>query len=157
MPVDVRQAVVSDAPAVAEMVGELLGEIMAATATKSFLFSQSATEDRLRRWLDDGTYTVLLAQQDQVTVAFLALTETRALYAEGAFGSIPELYVRPAFRSAGLGTALLAAAKEVAGRRGWKRLEVTTPPLPEFDRTLAFYQRQGFGITGGRKMKLQVS
>jgi GNAT superfamily N-acetyltransferase len=157
MPVDVRQAVVSDAPVVAEMVGELLREIMSATAATSFRFSQPATEDRLRGWLDAGAYTVLLAEQDQVTVGFLALTETRALYAEGAFGTIPELYVKPAFRSSGLGTALLAAAKEVAGRRGWKRLEVTTPPLPEFNRTLAFYQRQGFGITGGRKMKLEVS
>jgi hypothetical protein len=30
---------------------------------------------------------------------------------------------------------------------------VTTPPLPQFDRTLAFYAKQGFAITGGRKLK----
>lgn len=34
------------------------------------------------------------------------------------------------------------------------RLEVTTPPLPQCDRTLAFYRREGFGISGGRKMKM---
>jgi len=37
---------------------------------------------------------------------------------------------------------------------GWTRLEVTTPPLPQFDKTLAFYTREGFSITGGRKLKV---
>jgi len=155
MSTDIDQAVASDAPAVAEMAGELLHEIMAATGTTSFRFSQSDTEARLRSWLVDGTYTVLLARQGPTAVGFLALIENRALYAEGAFGSIPELYVKLAFRSHGVGGALLAKAKEVAFGRGWRRLEVTTPPLPQFDRTLAFYQRQGFEISGGRKMKFE--
>ena len=137
------------------MVGELLHEIMVATGTTSFRFSQFDTEARLRSWLVDGTYTVLLARQGPAAIGFLALIENRALYAEGAFGSIPELYVKPPFRSHGVGAALLAKAREVAFRRGWRRLEVTTPPLPQFDRTLAFYQRHGFGISGGRKMKFE--
>ena len=156
MSTDVNQAIASDAPAVAEMVGELLHEIMAATGTKSFQFSQSDSEARLRSWLGDGTYTVLLARQGAAVVGFVALTENRALYAEGAFGSIPELYVKPAFRSHGVGAALLAHARQIASSRGWRRLEVTTPSLPQFDRTLCFYQRQGFSISGGRKMKLEV-
>jgi hypothetical protein len=40
--------------------------------------------------------------------------------------------------------------------KGWRRLEVTTPPLPQFDRTLALYQRDGFSISGGRKLKLEL-
>jgi hypothetical protein len=59
MSIDIKQAVASDIPAVAEMVGELLHEIMAATGTKSFQFSQFDSEARLRSWLGDGTYTVL--------------------------------------------------------------------------------------------------
>ena len=156
MPTDIKQAVASDAPAIAEMVGELLQEIMATTATRSFQFSQSGTEARLRRWLDDGTYTVLLAQQGSIAVGFLALTENRALYVEGSFGSIPELYVKPVFRSMGIGAALLGETRAVASCRDWKRLEVTTPPLPPFDRTFAFYRRHGFSISGGRKMKLEL-
>ena len=35
-------------------------------------------------------------------------------------------------------------------------LEVRTLPLPEFDRTLAFYQRAGFSISGGRKLKREL-
>ncbi|MBP8155162.1 MAG: GNAT family N-acetyltransferase, partial [Nitrospira sp.] len=102
------------------------------------------------------TYTVLLAYHAEKVAGFLALSESRALYAEGTFGSIPELYVRPAFRSCNVGTGLVAEAKNLSRARGWTRLEVTTPPLPQFDRTLAFYERQGFSISGGRKMKLSL-
>lgn len=47
----------------------------------------------------------------------------------------------------------MAEARALATTRDWRRLEVTTPPLPEFDRTLAFYEREGFSITGARKLK----
>ena len=157
MSLDIRQAISCDAPAIVELVGELLQEIMEASGTKAFRFSPSDTERRLRTWLAEGSYTVLLAQEGIAVVGFLALTEARALYAEGAFGTIPELYVRPAFRASRVGTTLLAEAKQVARSRGWTRLEVTTPPLPQFDRTLMFYERQGFSISGGRKMKLELA
>jgi hypothetical protein len=45
----------------------------------------------------------------------------------------------------------------VAGKGGWKRLEVTTPPLSLFERSLSFYTREGFSITGGRKLKLALA
>ena len=146
----------SDAPLVADLVGELLQEIMTAIGAKAFEFSRVETEARAQRWLADGTYTVLLAYHDEKVAGFLALSESRSLYAEGAFGTIPELYVRPAFRSCNVGTGLVAEAKKLSRARGWTRLEVTTPPLPQFDRTLAFYERQGFSISGGRKMKLSL-
>jgi len=86
---------------------------------------------------------------------FIALYESYALYAEGAFATIPELYVRPAYRANGLGLRLVQA-KSFGASRGWTRLEVTTPPLPQFDRTLAFYEREGFAISGGRKLKIAL-
>ena len=149
----ITQAQPSDAPIVAELVGELLREIMTAIDTQAFEFSQSDTEERARRWTLDRTYIVLLAHDQDGVVGCVTLTEARALCAEGAFGIIPELYVRPAFRSRTVGAMLLAEAKQVARLRRWTRLEVTTPPLPQFDRTLAFYERQGFSMSGGRKMK----
>jgi GNAT superfamily N-acetyltransferase len=83
--------------------------------------------------------------------------QSYALYTEGVYGTIPEFYVRPSHRSRGIGTALLAESKKVGQARGWRRLEVTTPPLPQFDRTLVFYQRQGFTISGGRKLKVDLT
>lgn len=154
MSIRLTQAQPADAPLVAELVGELLREIMTAIGIEAFEFSQVETEARARRWLVDGTYTVLLASHDEQVAGLLTLSESRALYAEGVFGIIPELYVRPAFRSHRVGATLLAEATNLAHIKQWTRLEVTTPPLPQFDRTLAFYERQGFTITGGRKMKL---
>lgn len=156
MSIRITQAQPSDAPLVAELIGELLQEIMTAIGATVFGFSHVETEARARRWLTDGTYTVLVAYHDEAAAGFLALSESHALYAAGAFGTIPELYVRPAFRSRKVGGTLVAEAKHLAGERGWSRLEVTTPPLPQFDRTMAFYERQGFSISGGRKMKLSL-
>ena len=156
MSIRITRARPSDAPLVAELVGALLHGIMAAIGTKAFKYSLADTEARARAWLTEGTYTVLLAYEDETVAGFLALVECRALYAEGTFGIVPELYVRPDRRSRGAGRYLIAEAKQVARSKGWTRLEVTTPPLPQFDRTLAFYERQGFSISGGRKMKVDL-
>jgi hypothetical protein len=51
----------------------------------------------------------------------------------------------------------MGEARRLGQSRGWRRLEVTTPSLPQFDRTMAFYQREGFTISGGRKLKLELS
>lgn len=146
-----------DADVIASMVGELLHEIMAAVSVKAFNFDHHDTEARARTWLSDGSYLALLARIGGVAVGCLALYQSYALYTEGIYGTIPEFYVRPSHRSQGIGTALIAESMKVAQARGWRRLEVTTPPLPQFNRTLAFYQRHGFSISGGRKMKLELS
>lgn len=148
----------NDAPIIAQMVGELLREIMALIGTKAFGFHQEEAEARARSWLRDGRYVVLLARDgaQPEPLGFLALYESYALYAEGSFGTIPELFVRPAYRSSGVGAILISEAKLVGQAKGWSRIEVTTPPLPQFDRTLAFYQQQGFSISGGRKLKVDL-
>lgn len=137
------------------MVGELLHEIMSTIGTPAFNFSLEETTTRLRDFIDQEKYFVFVARGGMSdAVGFVALYESHALYAEGAFGTIPELYVHPGFRSQSVGKALLEQAKSFALTRGWKRLEVTTPPLPQFDKTLAFYEREGFSIAGGRKLKV---
>jgi GNAT superfamily N-acetyltransferase len=151
--VSIRQADPADANNITFMVGELLGEIMAVIGEAAFHFDADDTRQRLEGFLANDTYTVFIAEQANTAIGFIALTECYALYTEGAFGIIPEFFVRPDFRSQQIGLALITQAKSYACERGWKRLEVTTPPLPEFDKTLAFYQREGFSIAGGRKMK----
>lgn len=154
--IDLAQS--DDAAVIAEMVGELLSEIMAMVGTNVFGYHREETEARARSWMRDGKYSVLLARDGMrhEPLGFLALYESFALYAEGSFGTIPEFFVRPAHRSSGVGTALLSEAKRVGQAKGWARLEVTTPPLPQFDRTMAFYEREGFSISGGRKLKLEL-
>ena len=150
----VERASIADAPTISVMVGELSQEIMDAIGVKAFNFDLAETTARTQEYLAREKYYVFLSRTNgEGAVGFVALYESYALYAEGAFGTIPELYVRPAYRSSGVGKRLLHRAKEFGLSRGWKRLEVTTPPLPQFERSLQFYEREGFAISGGRKLR----
>jgi GNAT superfamily N-acetyltransferase len=100
-----------------------------------------------------GRYGALVAWRGREPLGFAGFSESVALYAEGAFATIQEFYVHPDWRSRGIGAALIAAATRLAQERGWTRLELCTPPLPQFQRSLDFYAREGFEVTGGRKMK----
>ncbi len=155
--ISTRRATLGDVHAVAAMAGELLNEIMSTLGDQVFNFNLAATIDRLIDFIGDEKYVVFVAESlDAGPVGFIALVESHALYAEGAFGIIPELFVRPAFRSQAVGMLLVGQAKAYGESCGWPRLEVMTPPLPQFDKTLVFYEREGFAITGGRKLKLAL-
>ncbi len=152
--ITVESATSNDAHEIAVMVGELLNEIMNAIGVQTFNFDLEETVDRLRDFINREKYFVFVAREGKKAVGFLALYESHALYAEGSFGTIPEFYVRPEYRSNNVGFNLMTQAKSFGVSRGWKRLEVTTPPLPQFDKTLAFYEREGFAVAGGRKLRV---
>jgi GNAT superfamily N-acetyltransferase len=157
MNLTVQRATINDVHEVAVMVGELLNEIMSAIGIPAFNFSLEETTARLEDFIEREKYFVFVAHSgDSGPVGFIALSESHALYAEGTFGTIPELFVRPDFRSQNVGLRLVEQARTFGVSRGWKRLEVTTPPLPQFDNTLAFYEREGFAIAGGRKLKVAL-
>jgi GNAT superfamily N-acetyltransferase len=155
--IHIEKAGKDDAPTVAMMVGELLDEIMTATGTPAFNFNSEETTARVSDFIASGRYFVLIAR-DAVgrECGFVAVYESQALYAEGRFGTLPELYVRPQYRSQGVGRRLLAGVKAFAAEQGWSRIEVTTPPMPQFERTLAFYEREGFAVSGGRKLRVLI-
>ena len=68
------------------------------------------------------------------------------------FGILNELYVKPQFRSQGIGEKLMSYANQVKEIKGWSRLEVSTPEESKWKRTLNFYLKEGF-IQTGVKMK----
>jgi GNAT superfamily N-acetyltransferase len=153
----IQEASTSDAREIAALVGELLAEIMVAIGVQAFNFDLAQTTSRLHDFLNREKYFVFVARSENGdAVGFIALYESISLYAEGSFGTIPELYVRPENRANGLGLRLVSQARTFAASRGWTRLEVTTPPLPQFERTLEFYEREGFTVTGGRKLKVSL-
>lgn len=150
-----RKATTEDSRDIAIMVGELLNEIMTAMSVHAFNFNLDETIARLKDYILREKYFVFVALDDsEDPVGFIALTESHALYAEGVLGIIPEFYVRPGFRSQKVGSDLLAQAKLFGKARNWKRLEVTTPPLPQFEKSLAFYEHEGFAVSGGRKLRM---
>jgi GNAT superfamily N-acetyltransferase len=151
----IRRAIASDGPEITRLVGELLQEIMAAIGSRAFNFDVDETALRLLDFIQREKYFVFVARDVAAeALGFVTIYESHALYAEGSFGTIAELYVRPFCRSRQIGARLLDEAKAFGRARGWKRLEVTTPPLPHFDRTLSFYEREGFAVTGGPKLKI---
>ena len=78
----------------------------------------------------------------------ITLVENFAVYANGSYGIINEMYVRPDLRSTGLGKRLIETVKEYAKIRGWVRIDVTAPPGEKWRRTVGFYEREGFTFTG---------
>ena len=156
-PFSIQKTMPNDTRDVAIMVGELLLEIMNTIGVRVFHFDLDESTVRLKNFIEQEKYFVFAAKAGNgKPVGFIALYESYALYAEGVFGTIPELFVRPQFRSQNIGQQLLNQAKMFGNSRGWRRLEVTTPPLPQFDKTLAFYQKEGLAITGGRKLKVDL-
>ena len=157
MRIHIERAQPDDARVIAELEGELLHEIMAGAGV-AFGFDPVATERRARAWLTEDHSLMWLAKDGESghVVGFVAVYEAYALYAEGTFGTISELFVQPSHRSQGIGRTLVETVKRWAADCRWTRLEVTTPPLPSFGRTLSFYTRHGFSISGGHKMKATV-
>jgi len=150
----IRFALASDAAAIAVGVKALTDEIIARTGAPHFDVELAQIEADCRIFLENGRYAVYLAEDEAARcVGFAALCESQALYAGGRFGIIQEFYVATEMRSSGIGRRLLDSVAAYGVRQGWKRLEMCTPPLPEFDRTLMFYQANGFEVTGGRKMR----
>lgn len=96
----------------------------------------------------------LLAFDGDKPLGFIMLNQCAAIYAGGLFSEITELFVVPDQRSNGVAQKLLLAARDLGRARGWKRLEVGAPNQPQWQRSLQFYQREGFLVTGPRLRQL---
>ena len=131
----------------------LTNEIIERTGTKHFDVDVPLAIELCKNYVSNGLYSVIAAFDAGNIVGFGALCESHSLYAEGTFGIIQEFYVMPEYRSKEVGKGLIQEIIKFAKTNKWKRLELCTPPIPEFDRTVEFYQSNGFEITGGYKMK----
>ncbi len=155
MAVTIRQATPADAPEVARMVKALTDEIIEMIGHEHFDVDAQMSAVLGRDWIADGKYVAYIALDDTSgqTIGAATLCESRSLYAQGVFGIIQEFYVAKQWRSREVGAHLVAACVAHGRAAGWRRLELATPPLPEFARTVSFYKDNGFEPTGGRKMK----
>ena len=133
---------------------DLVDRLLTELSDGSSLFANS---DRARIVADVSAaadrWTAFLAVDGDAPIGVITTTEAVAVYAGGRYGVITELYVDPAFRSRGIGAQLVAAVRAKGESRGWPRIEVTAPPGTRWDRSVAFYEQNGFIFTG-RKLKL---
>lgn len=101
------------------------------------------------------SHFVFLAEDEGKAVGIITLSECFALYSGGNYGIINEMYVLPKHRSGNIGSLLIKKAKEIAVEKKWGRIDVTTPVEKRWERTKAFYLKQGFEFTG-EKLKFDL-
>ena len=148
-----REATIQDSDVVGALVIDLTTEISALTSSEQFDIDPEGTIQRCSELISAGHYSVIIGSQNNRPVAVATLAETYALYAGGKVGVIQEFYVVPELRSSGVGAMLIKEVKCFGRKQGWSCIELCTPPLPEFERTLNFYERNGLKPVGGRKMR----
>ena len=153
MKINFREAIITDAEIIGTLVVELTTEICEQTNVQHFDIDLSGTIQQCSELIRDGHYSAIIGVHKNKPVAVVTLTETHALYAGGKIGVIQEFYVSPEYRALGVGSMLIEQVQEYGKKHHWSFIELCTPPLPEFERTLNFYQKNGLIPVGGRKMR----
>lgn len=156
--IHIDQCSVDDYEVIDNLFKMLINEIIMNTTGDQSLFKVSETIEIYKQGLSQGLYRIFKATdlEIQKTIGFISICESFSLYADGSFGIIQELFVLKEYRSKNVGEKLLSQAVNYGKEKEWKRLEVCTPPLPEFERSFEFYAKNGFVITGGKKLKKQI-
>lgn len=99
-------------------------------------------------------YQVLAAKSDAGEIlGILTLSSAFAIYANGEYGVIDEMFVDPGHRSSGIGACLVREAMAIGRERGWTRIDVTAPESARWSRTRRFYESMGFEFTGPKLKK----
>lgn len=153
MEIKFREATVQDSEIIGSLVVDLTTEICELTKVQHFDIDLNGTIQRCHELIRDGHYSAIIGMYENKPIAVVTMTETYALYAGGKIGVIQEFYVSPDFRAAGVGSMLIEQVQEYGKKHNWSCIELCTPPLPEFERTLNFYQKNGLIPVGGRKMR----
>jgi GNAT superfamily N-acetyltransferase len=157
MKLEFTQATPDNAEIIGSLVVQLTQEICERTQTQHFIIDLHGTVQRCEELLSAGHYAAIIGWSENIPVAVATITETYALYAGGKIGVIQEFYVIPKFRCLGVGAMLIEQVKRYGQKREWSCIELCTPPLPEFERVLSFYQHNGLAPVGGRKMRQNLA
>lgn len=100
-------------------------------------------------------FWALVAVTNDEIVATLNINECAAIYTGGTFGEITEFFIKPDYRSKGIGARLIEMAKKFCAEHGWSTLEVGAPSPDAWQRTIDFYLENGFSTIGPR-LEVQI-
>lgn len=134
----VRAAAADDAARLGGLLSDFNAEFETPTPSAAELASQ------FRSILAESSVIALLAEgrDSGQPVGFALLTLRPTPYFDGPLAQLEELYVVPALRDRGIGTALLVAAVEGVRARGSREMHIG---VDEIDTdTRRFYERNGF-------------
>ena len=142
--VDVRTAL----PAELEIVVELAAAFY---TEEGFTTPVSELHHNLQVLLSCGSARVAVADSHSTPVGFAITTLSFGLE-QGLIAELEDLYVRPAYRRTGIGSALIDDSAHWARSRGCRALElVVAPNGTDIAHLLAYYARRGF-IDEGRRL-----
>ncbi len=127
----IREAELSDAPAIAGLLTEL-----GYPACTGFAHARIAAIAGRRR------ERILVAEQAGSVAGFLSLHCTPLMTESAPAGRVTALCIGAPFRSTGIGAQLLAEAERIARSWGCGKMEVTTSA--HRTRAHAFYEREGY-------------
>ncbi len=100
-------------------------------------------------------FAYVARDESDCIVGMITVAEAFAVYAGGHYGVINEMYVIPECRSQKIGRQLLDEVKKLAMRKKWNRIDVTAPTEERWQRTVKFYETQGF-VYAGPKLKYNL-
>ena len=144
----IRIATPADYDAVGRLTWDLIHELSPEWTAERSKVSFVETSNRLLS--ESINFWALVAEFNDEIIATLNINECAAIYAGGAFGEISEFYIKPEFRSKGIGARLIEAAKLFSADKSWTLLEVGAPSPDEWQRTIDFYLKNGFTTIGPR-------
>ena len=127
----IREARFSDAPSLAVLSGQL-----------GYPMQTEETEERLRVLQTSDTDAILVAESDEGDVVGWIHLSGALRLETGRYAEIAGLVVDEAWRSRGVGAALVEAGAEWAAGRGYQTFKVRSNIIRE--RAHAFYERLGF-------------
>jgi len=151
--VTVRSAAGEDAAGVAAAVAELLVELGAPGGGAGAAAELASIERTARELIASPELgAVIVAHHEQALVGVLAASWQTAIHARGRYGLIQDLWVDRAWRSRGVGAALVEALFDHARAAGVQCIEVGLPraSFAGLAATEAFYVRNGFTPLGPR-------
>jgi GNAT superfamily N-acetyltransferase len=124
----------------ADVVGRLLFDFNAEFETPGPSAEEFSV--RLAGLLERGDVVVLLAEDGEKPVGLALLTLRLTHFFDGPLAQLEELYVRPALRDQGIGTALLKEAIRLVRELDGEEMHIN---VDEVDTdTRRFYERHGF-------------
>lgn len=112
---EIRVARMTDAAALAELLTDL-----------GYPHDQDDARARLRLWAGDPQGSLLVAEDEERVVGFVAVHAVPFVERAGHFARVTGLSVRPESRRAGIGRRLLHAAEEWAAAHGCSAVEITS-------------------------------
>lgn len=150
----IRYALKSDAKDIASLLSNFADEIFKITG--EIINTDKKQIDELFDKYLDNKFRAFVYEKENKIIGFITFIEVFSLYAKGEYIIITELYVSQKYRNKNIGKELLAKVINLAKKNNKKRIELTTPPLPQFQKSLDFYLKNGFEITGGKKVKYEL-